>query len=70
MSPIRKINFEDPEVRRLVEILKREIAEEYGIQIPVDGYWGKHASRDLGKIGSQLQKRLPLLLEHRKTEPE
>ncbi|WP_109685396.1 alpha/beta-type small acid-soluble spore protein [Tumebacillus permanentifrigoris] len=66
MSVVKKWNLEDPEIRRTIERLKWEIAQEYGIPIPSDGYWGRHASKDLGKIGSQLQKRLPLLLEHQK----
>lgn len=59
----KKWDVNDPEVRRMVEQVKWEIAQEYGIQIPSDGYLGHIVSKDLGKIGSQLQKRIPLLLE-------
>ncbi|MBL0385343.1 alpha/beta-type small acid-soluble spore protein [Tumebacillus sp. ITR2] len=66
MSRPHKWNLEDPEIRHMIERLKFEIAQEYGINIPLDGYWGRVASKDLGTIGAQLQKRLPLLLEHQK----
>jgi hypothetical protein len=59
----KKWDVNDPEIRQMVEQVKWEIAAEYGIQIPRDGYYGNIVSKDLGKIGSQLQKRIPLLLE-------
>jgi hypothetical protein len=62
----QKFDLQNQDVRITIERLKWEIAQEYGIPIPSDGYWGRHASKDLGKIGSQLKKRLPLLLEHQK----
>jgi hypothetical protein len=50
----------------MVEAMKGEIAREFGLQVPPDGYWGHYNSKDLGKIGSQLKKRLPVLLEWKK----
>jgi hypothetical protein len=61
----KRWDVSDPEVRHMVEQMKREIAREFGIQIPLDGYWGDYASKELGKIGSQLKKRLTILLERR-----
>lgn len=63
MSNIKRWNTEDPEIRRMVEAVKWELASEMGIEVPRDGYWGNTPSKDLGKIGSQLQKRVALLLE-------
>lgn len=47
----------------MVEGMKMELAREFGLGVPLDGYWGNCASKELGKIGSQLKKRLPVLLE-------
>lgn len=63
MSKSEKWDLNDPEVRQMVEGMKMELAREYGLQIPPDGYWGDYTSRELGKIGSQLKRRLPILLE-------
>lgn len=56
-------DINDEEIRHMVERMKGELAQELGMSIPPDGYWGHYKSKDLGKIGSQLQKRVPLLLE-------
>lgn len=64
MSRNDQWNLDNPEIRLLIEKIKNEIAIEYGIQIPADGYWGQVPSKDLGTIGSQLKKRLPLLLDY------
>lgn len=64
----KKWDVNDPEIRQMVEQVKWEIAAEYGIQIPRDGYYGNIVSKDLGKIGSQLQKRIPLLLEWKQSQ--
>lgn len=58
-------DISDEEVRHMVERMKGELAQELGMSIPPDGYWGHYKSKDLGKIGSQLQKRVPLLLERK-----
>ncbi|MGZ4030804.1 MAG: alpha/beta-type small acid-soluble spore protein [Tumebacillaceae bacterium] len=63
MATRKKWDVNDPEIRRMVEQVKWEIAAEYGIQMPRDGYYGHIVSKDLGKIGSQLQKRIPMLIE-------
>ena len=62
MSKNGKWNYEDPEFRIMVEKVKWEIAHEYGIKIPRDGYWGHCRSKDLGLIGAQLQKRIRVLM--------
>jgi hypothetical protein len=62
MSKINGWNTEDPEIRQMVEAVKWELASEMGLEIPRDGYWGNASSKDLGKIGSQLRKRVASLL--------
>lgn len=65
MERNHKINFDDPEVRRMVEELKHEIARENGLKVPRDGYWGHAPSKVLGKIGSQLRKRVAVVMEYK-----
>jgi Small, acid-soluble spore proteins, alpha/beta type len=62
VSPTGKWNYDDSEFRIMVEKLNCEIACEYGIKIPRDGYWGHCRSKDLGLIGAQLQKRIRVLM--------
>ncbi|UUZ95922.1 alpha/beta-type small acid-soluble spore protein [Paenibacillus sp. P25] len=40
-----------PQARGALEQLKYEVAQELGIQIPQDGYYGYMATRDTGAIG-------------------
>jgi len=63
MSDVNKWNLEDREFRLMVEQVKSELAEELGLTVPPDGDWGKTSSKDLGKLGSQLRKRIAVLLE-------
>lgn len=42
----------------MMEQLKYEVAEELGIEIPADGYWGYMATRDCGAIGGHMVRRL------------
>lgn len=62
MDVHKKWNYDDAQFRMMVEQVKWEIANEYGINIPRDGYWGHCRSKDLGLIGAQLQKRLRVLM--------
>ena len=48
---------------RALDQLKYEIAQELGIQVPQDGYWGTMTTRDTGKIGGQITRRLVALAE-------
>ncbi|MFD2170282.1 small, acid-soluble spore protein, alpha/beta type [Tumebacillus lipolyticus] len=63
MNKKRAWDINDPEVRLMVERMKHELADELGIRVPLDGYWGNHASKELGQIGSQLKRRVPVLLK-------
>ncbi|MCR8633654.1 alpha/beta-type small acid-soluble spore protein [Paenibacillus radicis (ex Xue et al. 2023)] len=46
-----------------LEKLKYEVAQELGIQIPQDGYYGYMASRDTGAIGGHMVRRLVQIAE-------
>lgn len=46
-----------------LEQLKYEIAQELGIQIPQDGYYGYMATRDTGAIGGHITRRLVQIAE-------
>ncbi|TVY08121.1 alpha/beta-type small acid-soluble spore protein [Paenibacillus cremeus] len=43
--------------------LKYEVAQELGIQIPQDGYYGYMATRDTGAIGGNMVRRLVQIAE-------
>jgi hypothetical protein len=43
--------------------MKYEVAQELGIQIPQDGYYGFMATRDTGSIGGQITRRLVQIAE-------
>ncbi|MDF2670033.1 MAG: spore protein [Paenibacillus sp.] len=47
-----------PQASQAIEQMKYEIAQELGIQIPQDGYYGDMTSRDTGSIGGYITKRL------------
>lgn len=46
-----------------LEQLKYEVAQELGIQIPQDGYYGYMATRDTGAIGGHMVRRLVQIAE-------
>lgn len=46
-----------------LEQLKYEVAQELGIQIPQDGYYGYMATRDTGAIGGNITRRLIQIAE-------
>lgn len=46
------------QARRALENMKFEVAQDLGIQIPVDGYMGNMATRDAGAIGGHITRRL------------
>lgn len=46
-----------------MEQLKYEVAQELGIQIPADGYYGYMATRDTGAIGGHMVRRLVQIAE-------
>jgi hypothetical protein len=52
-----------PQALMALEQLKYEVAQELGIQIPQDGYYGNMATRDTGAIGGHMVRRLVQLAE-------
>jgi len=47
-----------PEAQLALAQMKMEIAQELGISLPVDGYYGKMSTKDIGTIGGSMTKRL------------
>ncbi|MFF2090458.1 small, acid-soluble spore protein, alpha/beta type [Paenibacillus sp. NPDC058174] len=52
-----------PQARAALEQLKFEVAQELGIQLPADGYYGNMTTRDMGSIGGNITKRLVMMAE-------
>jgi len=51
------------QARAALDQLKFEIAQELGIQIPQDGYYGNMITRDTGRIGGNITRRLVQIAE-------
>lgn len=54
----RSNNLVVPQATAALQQMKYEIANELGIPIPQDGYYGNYTSRDTGSIGGYMTKRL------------
>ncbi|WP_028549492.1 MULTISPECIES: alpha/beta-type small acid-soluble spore protein [unclassified Paenibacillus] len=52
-----------PQASQALDQLKYEVAQELGIQIPQDGYYGFMATRDTGAIGGHITRRLVQIAE-------
>lgn len=52
-----------PGARAALEQMKYEIAQELGIQLPADGYYGNMTTRDMGTIGGNITRRLIQIAE-------
>jgi hypothetical protein len=52
-----------PQANQALDQLKYEVAQELGIQVPQDGYWGYMATRDTGAIGGHITRRLVQIAE-------
>lgn len=50
-----------PEAKNAIDQMKFEIAQELGISLPQDGYYGNMTTRDMGYLGGNLTKRLVML---------
>ncbi|NRF93086.1 alpha/beta-type small acid-soluble spore protein [Paenibacillus frigoriresistens] len=55
------------QARAALDQMKYEVAQELGIQIPQDGYYGYMATRDTGAIGGNITRRLVQLAEQQLT---
>ncbi|RJE89749.1 alpha/beta-type small acid-soluble spore protein [Paenibacillus sp. 1011MAR3C5] len=56
-------NLVVPQARAALEQMKYEIAQELGIQLPQDGYYGNMTTRDMGSIGGYITRRLVQIAE-------
>ncbi|MGG1517516.1 alpha/beta-type small acid-soluble spore protein [Paenibacillus oryzisoli] len=52
-----------PQASSALDQLKYEVAQELGIQIPQDGYYGYMTSYDTGSIGGNITRRLVQIAE-------
>jgi hypothetical protein len=52
-----------PQADQALDQMKYEVAQELGIQIPQDGYFGYMATRDTGAIGGHITRRLVQIAE-------
>ena len=52
-----------PQASAALDQMKFEIAQELGIQIPQDGYYGHMTTRDTGTIGGYITRRLVQMAE-------
>ncbi|EOS58708.1 MULTISPECIES: alpha/beta-type small acid-soluble spore protein [Paenibacillus] len=52
-----------PQATAALQQLKMEAAQELGVQIPQDGYYGNYTSRETGSLGGYITKRLVQMAE-------
>jgi hypothetical protein len=52
-----------PQAAQALNQLKMEAAQELGVAIPADGYYGNVTSRDAGSLGGYITKKLVQIAE-------
>lgn len=52
-----------PQAMAALDRMKFEVAQELGIAIPQDGYYGSMATREAGSIGGSITRRLVQIAE-------
>jgi small acid-soluble spore protein B (major beta-type SASP) len=52
-----------PQAMAALDQMKFEVAQELGIQLPQDGYYGHMATRDTGYIGGNITRKLVQIAE-------
>ncbi|MFF2885332.1 small, acid-soluble spore protein, alpha/beta type [Paenibacillus sp. NPDC057967] len=52
-----------PQANQALNQLKLEAAQELGVQIPADGYYGNVSTRDAGSLGGYITKKLVQIAE-------
>ncbi|WP_270165103.1 alpha/beta-type small acid-soluble spore protein [Paenibacillus sp. SYP-B4298] len=52
-----------PQATQALNQMKFEAAQELGIQIPADGYYGNIATRDAGSLGGYITRKLVQIAE-------
>lgn len=48
----------NPLAAQAMEKFKYEVANELGISIPQDGYWGNYTTKDTGSIGGHMVRKM------------
>lgn len=56
-----------PQARAALDQMKYEVAQELGIQLPQDGYYGNMTTREMGSIGGYITRRLVQMAEQQIT---
>jgi small acid-soluble spore protein B (major beta-type SASP) len=56
-------NLAVPQAKAALHQLKMEAAQELGVTIPQDGYYGSYTSREVGSLGGYITKRLVQIAE-------
>ncbi|MEC0369447.1 alpha/beta-type small acid-soluble spore protein [Paenibacillus chibensis] len=59
----RSNNLVVPQATSALQQMKYEAAQELGVQIPQDGYYGNMTSRETGSLGGYITKRLVQMAE-------
>lgn len=52
-----------PEAKHALNQFKYEVADEIGIKVPENGYWGDVTSRECGALGGNMVKKLVQMAE-------
>lgn len=52
-----------PQAREALEQMKFEVAQQLGISLPQDGYYGNLLTKEAGSIGGQITRRLVEMAE-------
>ncbi|MCU6709250.1 alpha/beta-type small acid-soluble spore protein [Paenibacillus sp. J5C_2022] len=52
-----------PQATQALNQMKLEAAQELGVQIPADGYYGNVSTRDAGSLGGYITKKLVQMAE-------
>lgn len=52
-----------PQARAALEQMKYEVAQQLGISLPQDGYYGNLLTKEAGSIGGQITRRLVQMAE-------
>ncbi|SFI90444.1 Small, acid-soluble spore protein, alpha/beta type [Paenibacillus sp. UNC496MF] len=52
-----------PQANAALQQMKYEAAQELGIQIPQDGYYGNFSTRDAGSLGGYITRKLVQIAE-------
>lgn len=56
-------NLVVPQATAALQQMKAEAAQQLGVQIPADGYYGNYTSRETGSLGGYITKRLVQMAE-------